>query len=46
MEIEDRGYPTAREGQGFVWQSVWVHLYGGSHLCRPTMQSPRAEPED
>jgi len=46
MEVEDRGHPVARDGEGICWYSNWVHADGGHRTCYPQQgdNSPKAEP--
>ncbi|WNI19210.1 hypothetical protein [Actinacidiphila sp. ITFR-21] len=46
LEVEDRGQPVAREGEGFGWYSNWVHANGGYATCFPQRgaSSPKAKP--
>jgi hypothetical protein len=48
LEVEDRGHPTAREGEGFVWVPAWVHVPGGYRTCYPQQgaTSPKASKDD
>jgi hypothetical protein len=46
LEVEDRGHPVARDGEGIGWYSNWVHADGGYRTCHPQRgaSSPRATP--
>jgi hypothetical protein len=45
LEVEDRGHPVARDGEGFGWYSNWVHADWGGQICHPQdKNSPRAQP--
>ncbi|WP_329131617.1 hypothetical protein OG552_10685 [Streptomyces sp. NBC_01476] len=48
LEVEDRGHPVAREGEGFGWYSNWVHADGGYQTCHPQQgaSSPKATPRE
>lgn len=48
LEVEDRGHPVARDGEGFGWYSNWVHVPGGYSICHPQQAaaSPRATPKE
>lgn len=47
LEVEDRGHPVARDGEGFGWYAKWVHVPGGYSLCHPQQAgSPRATPKE
>ena len=47
LEVEDRGHPVARDGEGVGWYSKWVHVPGGYQTCNPhQFSSPRATPAD
>lgn len=46
LEVEDRGHPVARDGEGFGWYSKWVHADGCYSVCYPQQgaSSPTAAP--